>query len=336
MGRELIALAYVPPLPAPSALLVSASLIVLTAFFFAWSPALPRRLFTGKIALGIGSIVFGSLAYALVWLIPIAHLRSWEFAVAVFALVNLCVFIWSYYVAWAYGAIVGALLMLTQFLTAGLIVLGVSRRIAVAAISIPGLALVLALAFWGGRIFKRGTTLGWVLFGWGPRTDEPNASLFYESVVANSGARAIERGQAHMLLGWIAHGRGDRDEAIHEVTQAIPFLGGTGATSRRAEAYRTLAQWLLAAGETEKAIVASSEAITVARSLVGGGLELARALAVRATANASLGNLRAAHRDANEATHLLMRVKNAELESTVRSLAVILTYEDLDSGDETE
>jgi hypothetical protein len=314
-------------------LVVSGQVALLTAFFFAWSVPIPRRLFARKIALGFASIITGSLAYSLVWLIPIDHLRSWELAVAAFALFNLCVFVWWYCVAWTFGAFPGAVLMLTYLLRSSLGLLGVPSRVTFATIFAPGLLLVFALTAWGWRIFKRGTTLGWRLIGWGPLSDDPNALDFYRRVVDSSRRRAVERGYARMQLAWLAFKRGDRFEAIHEMERATSLLGGDGASGRRAEAYRTMGQWLVVAGEVEEAHAAAHAAITIARSLVGGRLELTRALMVRGLANAYLGNLEGARRDADEAKRIVKRVKDVELESLIRDLGVLLTFEDLDEAE---
>lgn len=310
--------------------------MLLTAFFFAWSIPVPRWLFATKMTLAVLSVVVGSLAYSLVWLIPIDHLRSWEFAVAVFAVVNLATFVWLCFATWAYGPFVGAVLMFAQFLNAALIVLGVSPRVTVAAIIAPGTLLVLVLAFWPSHLFRRGTTLGWRLVAWGPRTDDPMAQQFYERIVRSPERRPIERGYADMQLAWISLERGDRYDAIRQMDEAVSLLDGAGAASRRAEAYRAKGQWLGTAGEVEEGHAAACEAIAISRSLIGGHRELARALLVRAVANAQMGDLDASRRDANEAKHLTKRANDPALESLVRDLRVVLAYDDLDERGRSE
>lgn len=334
--RDIAALGYLPPLPSTSNLVGSVFLALGTAFFYAWSVPIPRRLFATKMALGVASVITGSLAYALVWLIPIDHLRSWHFAVAVFALFNLFVFAWSYYVAWSYGAFLGALLMFTEAVSSALILLGVSSRIAVPAIELPGAFLVFSLALWGPRILRRGSMVCWLLSGWGPPFDDPNAPAFYQRIVDGSRTRALERGFARVWLAWLSWKRGDQLEAIQEIERATSLLGGDGAAGRRTEAYRLMGEWLGAVGEVEDAHAAASEAIAIARSLVGGRLELTRALAVRAVANGVLRDFDGAQRDIGEAKHLLKRVKDPALESIVRNIGVGLTYEETDESDEPD
>lgn len=220
--------------------------------------------------------------------------------------------------------------MLTQFVNSTLLVLNVSSRVTVPAIIAPGMLLVLVLVFWPSRVLRPGTLLGWRILGWGPRTDDPEAPQFYQRIVASPRRRAIERGYASMQLAWISQKRGDRYEAIRQMNSAASLLDGAGAAGRRAEAYRTVGQWLCTARELQDAQAAAEEAVGIARSLIGGQLELARALLVRATANAQMGKLDAARRDANEAEHLVKRTKDPELESLVRDLRVVLAYEDLD------
>jgi class 3 adenylate cyclase/tetratricopeptide (TPR) repeat protein len=133
-----------------------------------------------------------------------------------------------------------------------------------------------------------------LLFSYGKalaRSATPDEDVLVQARDATLAAGDADRAaEAQVILGELLWGRGRRDDAFEQVTQAVATLEGRPASYAQAYAFSTLAQFRIRADEADAALAAAREAMSISDEL---GLDDLRADALMTIglARATTGDL---------------------------------------------